>query len=151
MVKRALAIDGKYASHERIVARQNLSPGSVRGFGIVFTIFFLILSIWPVFSGESIRFWSLTTAGLLLCITVILPQAFKPFNALWFRLGLVIGWVVNPMVMFLIFVLSVVPTAIVLKLMRKNTLQLKFDQDEESYWIKREEFESSNETMRRQF
>ena len=86
--------------------------GSNRSFGIVFCVVFTIVGLWPLMSGGGLRIWSLAIAGVFLVIAMVMPTWLTPLNKLWFRFGLLLAKVINPLVMLLIYVIAIVPIAI---------------------------------------
>jgi len=112
--------------------------GSNRSFGIVFVAVFLIIGFWPLLSGNDIRIWSLSVAFSILAITIIAPQVLAPVNILWFKFGMLLARIVNPVVMFLIYVIAMLPIGILLRLSGKDLLRQKLDSEATSYWIARE-------------
>ena len=103
-----------------------IKRGSARGFGIVFTVVFVIVALWPVvFGSGGIRWWAMAIAGTFLGISLIRPSLLEPLNRLWFLFGILLSKIINPLVMTLIFVLTVIPTGIIMRLLGKRPLQLK--------------------------
>lgn len=126
-------------------------PGSERGFGLVFATVFAIIAAWPLMSGGGVRWWAAAVAGAFLVLALVVPQLLAPLNRLWFRFGLVLHRVVTPVIMGILFFLTVLPTGLMLRLFRKDPLSLRFDPAAKSYWIAREPPGPSPETMRNQF
>ena len=122
--------------------------GSDRSFGIVFSVIFLIISFWPVISGEFIRLWSLLIAIVLFIISYAKPNLLHVPNKIWFKFGLFLGVVISPVVMGIIFFLVVTPTGLIMRMFGKDLLRNKFQVNNESYWIKKEKSKSS---MKKQF
>jgi len=118
--------------------RPKVTAGSDRSFGIVFAAVFAIISIWPWLFGGSPRIWSAAVAVVIAIIAMVWPRLLSPFNQIWFRFGLVIHHIVNPIVMAVIYFVAVVPTGLALKLAGKDPLRLKREPDSASYWIVRE-------------
>jgi hypothetical protein len=118
-----------------------------RNFGIVFCVFFLIVSIWPLLYSSEIRLWSIFIAFLFLILGLKNSKILTPLNKLWFNLGLFLGKIVSPLVMGIIFYAVVTPTGILLRLIGKDILSLKFNK-KNSYWIKKDDLKSK---MKNQF
>ena len=114
-----------------------IEMGSNRSFGIVFTIVFAAIGGYPMIDGEPGRIWSLVVAAIFLALSIIYPKALRPLNVIWFRFGLLLGRIVNPVVMLLIYVLAILPTGLILRLTGKDLLRLKLDPAQSSYWIVR--------------
>ena len=116
-------------------------------FGLVFSFVFLLISIWPVLSGNPIRLLGLFISAFLLVLSFVKPELLKPFNFLWMKLGEILGKIVPPIVMLIIFFLIVTPTGFLLRIFKKDILRLKLS-NSNSYWLEREKNVS---TMDKQF
>ncbi len=128
--------------------KQKIKMGSERGFGLVFFCFFLIVAAWPLVSGETPRLWALAVALIFVVLALVRPAVLTPLNKIWFRFGLFLGKIMAPIVMSLVFFLTVLPTGIVMRLLGKDLLNRKIDRSAPSYWVKREDSVGS---MRNQF
>ena len=116
---------------------------SNRSFGIVFFIVFLLVALWPLKDGQELRYWSLIISIIFLILGVLNSKVLYPLNKLWNLLGVVLGNVVSPIVMGLIFFLVVTPTGIIMRLIGKDLLKLKKSDKINTYWIKRDKIKSS--------
>ena len=112
----------------------DIKIGSNRSFGIVFFIVFLLIAIYPLLSGENVRLWSLAISIIFFILGIINSGLLSPLNKIWFKFGLLLGRLISPLVMSLIFFLVVTPIALLMKLLKKDLLNLKFNKDK-SYWI----------------
>ena len=121
---------------------------SNRSFGLVFFVVFLIISLWPLTSEGSIRIWSAIVSAVFLILGLINSKLLTPLNLLWFKFGMILGAIISPIVMGIVFFLVVTPTGLILRIMRKDLLNKKYDKEKETYWIKRD---TSVGTMKRQF
>ena len=121
--------------------------GSNRSFGIVFSIVFLLISLYPLINGENLRLWSLIISIVFLILGIINSNLLKPLNKLWFKFGLLLGKIISPFVMGIIFFVVVTPIAILMRLLRKDLLNLKFNKNN-SYWIQKSGLKSK---MKNQF
>ena len=121
---------------------------SNRSFGLVFFVVFLIISLWPLTSEGSIRIWSAIVSAVFLILGLINSKLLTPLNLLWFKFGMILGAIISPIVMGIVFFLVVTPTGLILRIMRKDLLNKKYDKEKETYWIKRD---TSIGTMKRQF
>ena len=108
---------------------------SNKSFGLVFFIFFLIISIYPILNNNEIRIWSLIIALIFLTLGLLKSKILTPFNKIWTRFGIFLGKIISPVVMAIIFFGTVLPTSILMKIFRKDLLNLKFSNDK-TYWIK---------------
>jgi hypothetical protein len=130
-----------------------VKPGSDRSFGAVFVAVFVVISLWPIVSGGSPRLWALLVALAFLVPTLVAPRVLHPLNVVWFRFGMLLHAVVSPVVMGLVFVLAVVPTALMMRLRGKDVLDIGSREQgrRESYWITRPQRTIDPDSMRNQF
>ena len=126
---------------------QSIQMGSNRSFGIVFFIFFLLIALWPLLNNHEIRLWSLIISLIFLILGILNSKLLSPLNKLWMRFGLLLGRIVSPIIMGIIYFFVVTPTGLIMKIFRKDLLSLKKN-DEKSYWIEKDD-EKSN--MKNQF
>ena len=121
---------------------------SNRSFGIVFFFVFLIISLWPLLNGNPLRVWSIFVAIIFLIFGLINSNFLTPLNKLWFKFGKLLGFIVAPIVMGVIFFLVITPTGFFMKMLGKDLLNKKYNNKIKSYWINREK---SKSTMKQQF
>jgi hypothetical protein len=136
---------------ETVVAYRAVTRGSDRSFGIVFACVFALIGLWPMLHGSAPRLWALAVAAACLAAGLLRPQFLSPLNRLWFRFGLLLHHVVNPVLMLLIYYGAVVPTGLVLRALGKDVLRLKLDRTAASYWIIREPPGPAMGSMEKQF
>ena len=110
--------------------------GSNKSFGIVFFTVFLIIAIWPLLNGYEIRYWSLIISIVFLLLGILNSKILTPLNKIWFKFGILLGNVIAPIVMGIIFFLVVTPTSLLMKLFRKDILGIKKNRSK-SYWIEK--------------
>ena len=115
-------------------------------FGILFFFFFLIFGLYPLKSDEAIRVWSVVLSLVLLIITIIQPNLFTFLNKFWIKLGILLGKIISPIVMGLVFFFVVTPIGILVRVLKKDVMGLK--RGASSYWINRE---GKVQTMKKQF
>ena len=120
-----------------------IKSSNERNFGFAFAIFFTIISLFPLWYGENIRLWACIIAFIFLFFSIFFPKALIVPNKLWFKLGLLLGAIVAPIVMGIIFFLTVTPTGIIMRLFGKDLLNQKINRSKKSYWINRKEPVSS--------
>ena len=121
--------------------------GSNKSFGIVFFTVFLIIAIWPLLNGNDIRYWSLIISIVFLLLGILNSKILTPLNKIWFKIGILLGNIISPIVMGIIFFLVVTPTSIIMKILRKDLLNLKKN-NKNSYWIEKRK---QNSSMKKQF
>ncbi|NCU47899.1 MAG: hypothetical protein EBW92_04190 [Candidatus Fonsibacter ubiquis] len=115
-------------------------------FGILFFVFFLIIGLYPLISNEPIRIWSIIVSLVFLTVTIIKPNLFTFLNKLWIKFGILLGKIISPIVMGLVFFFVVTPIGIFVKILKKDVMGLKRGQS--SYWITRED---KIQSMKKQF
>ena len=121
---------------------------SNRNFGLVFFVVFLIVSLWPLTYEEPIRIWLVIISMVFLILGLMNSELLTPLNKLWFKFGMILGAIIAPIVMGIIFFLVVTPTGFIMNIVGKDLLQKKYDKKKGTYWIKRNK---SISTMKRQF
>jgi hypothetical protein len=115
-------------------------------FGILFFFFFLILGLYPLKSGEVVRIWSIILSLLFLIIAIIIPNFFTFLNKLWIKFGILLGKIVSPIIMGLVFFFVVTPIGTLVRIFKKDVMGLK--RGASSYWINRED---KLQSMKKQF
>ena len=125
----------------------NNKKNSNRTFGILFFLVFLVIGIWPILNNEDLRWWSIIISLIFLFLGIINSKILTPLNKIWIKIGELLGRVVAPIVMAIIYFFIITPMAILLKLLRKDLLKIKFS-PVSTYWIKRDKKFGS---MKRQF
>lgn len=126
---------------------KKIKISSNRSFGIVFFIFFLIVSLYPLYFNGSLNIWALILSVIFLILGLINSKILTPLNILWFKFGMLLGRVISPIIMGMVFFFVVTPTGFLMKLFNKDLLRLK-KKDTKSYWITKSNEKSS---MKNQF
>ena len=121
--------------------------GSNKSFGIVFFIVFFIISIYPLLSHNEIRLWSLIISIIFLVLGLLNSKLLTPLNKVWFKFGILLGKIVSPLIMGIIFFLVVTPIGILMRILKKDLLNLKFNK-KTTYWIEKNDLKSK---MKNQF
>jgi len=114
----------------------NIKIGSNKSFGLVFFIFFLIVSFYPLVNGEEIRKWALVFSIIFLVLGLTNSKILNPLNKLWFNFGIFLGKIMSPVIMGIIFFLVVTPIGLLMRLFGKDILNLKFN-NKTTYWIEK--------------
>lgn len=114
---------------------------SNRNFGIVFFVVFLIISFWPLLNDGNIKVWSVILAIFFLILGLLNSKILTPLNKVWYKFGILLGSVVSPIVMGIVFFAVVTPTSLLMKIFGKNLLGLKKN-NKRSYWIERSQIKS---------
>jgi hypothetical protein len=112
---------------------------SEKSFGFVFSIVFLIVSLYPLINSEDFRIWALVVSIIFFLLAFLAPKIFILPNKLWFKFGLLIGSIVAPIVMAFVYFVTVLPTGLIMRLLGKDLLSQKLDKNAKSYWFKRDE------------
>ena len=120
---------------------------SNRSFGIVFAIVFLLIAFWPILNEGQIRLWSIIISIIFLILGLLNSKLLKPLNILWFKFGIFLGKIISPLIMGIIFFFVVTPIAVLMRLLKKDLLNLKFT-NKTSYWIEKNDPKSK---MKNQF
>ena len=107
---------------------------SNRSFGIVFFIVFLLIALYPLLKGNDLRIWSLVVSLIFLALGLLNSKILTPLNRLWFKFGLLLGKFISPLIMGIIFFVVVTPIGIIMRLLKKDLLNLKYNK-KETYWI----------------
>ena len=107
---------------------------SNRSFGIVFFIVFLLIALYPLLKGNDLRIWSLVISFIFLVLGIINSKILTPLNRLWFKFGLLLGKFISPLIMGIIFFVVVTPIGIIMRLLKKDLLNLKYNK-KKTYWI----------------
>ena len=113
---------------------KKIKVGSNRSFGVVFSIVFLIIALLPLINGNSIRIWLVILSLIFFILGLLNSNILFPLNRIWFKFGIILGGIVSPIIMGLVFFLVVTPTSLILRLFKKDILNLKKN-DSMSYWI----------------
>tara|TARA_B100002052_G_scaffold85873_1_gene78902 strand:+ start:34 stop:417 length:384 start_codon:yes stop_codon:yes gene_type:complete len=109
---------------------------SNRSFGIVFFVVFLFIALYPLsYSGQIIK-WSLVISLIFLILGLINSKILTPVNKIWFKLGIFLGNIISPIIMAIVFFLIVTPIGLIMRVLRKDLLNLKFN-TKKSYWIEK--------------
>ena len=118
------------------MTNSKIKIGSNRSFGIVFSIFFLIIALFPLLSGSNIRIWSIIICLIFLILGLINSSLLLPLNKIWFKFGILLGNIISPLVMGAIYFIVMTPTSFILKLLKLDILKLKKN-NKNSYWIEK--------------
>jgi len=121
---------------------------SNRSFGIVFFFVFVIVSLWPLINENSLRVWSIFVAIIFLILGLMNSKLLTPLNILWFKFGKLLGFIIAPIVMGIVFFVVITPTGLIMKIIGKDLLNNKYNNKIKSYWINRGKLKS---TMKQQF
>ena len=120
---------------------------SNRSFGIVFFIVFLLIGTYPLLNNDHVRIWSLIISIVFLILGLLNSKILLPLNKIWFKFGTLLGKIISPLIMGLIFFVVVTPIGLLMRLFNKDLLSLKLNKNK-SYWIEKNDPKSK---MKNQF
>ena len=109
---------------------------SNRSFGIVFFVVFLLIAIFPLANSGDIKIWSLIISSIFLILGLLKSNILTPLNRIWFKFGIFLGKIVSPLVMGVIFFFVVTPIGLIMRVLGKDLLNLKYNLNK-SYWIEK--------------
>ena len=122
-----------------------------RNFGIVIGVFFIILGIRLTLKDNALCYGAFPVAMVFLLISLFAPERLRSLNRLWTGIGVKMGSIMTPVTMLIIYVIAVLPTAVILRRLGKDPLRLKLDKNTHSYWLKRADAAGPLGTMKNQF
>ena len=114
----------------------DIKISSNRSFGIVFFVVFLLIAIYPLIYNGEIRLWSLLISFIFLILGLLNSKALTPLNKIWFKFGILLGKIVSPIILGIIFFFVVTPIGLIMRILGKDLLNLKFNASK-SYWIEK--------------
>jgi hypothetical protein len=141
----------KSNSHESFQGYARQKTGSNRSFGLVVGGILLLIGLWPLVHAEPLRWWAVVPAAPLLVLAAVRPALLQKPNQWWAQLGMLLGKIVSPIVLGIIYYLWITPFAVVLRLMKKRLLTLEFEPDAKSYWIVRPPTDPDPARLRRPY
>ena len=124
------------------------SQSSNKSFGLLFFVVFLILGLWPLKNGENLNIYFITASIIFLLLGLINSKLLSPLNKSWIKLGEILGIIIAPIVMALVYFVILTPVSLIVRIFGKDLLGLKFSKEKETYWIKRKKILGS---MKKQF
>ena len=124
------------------------SQSSNKSFGLLFFVVFLIIGLWPLKNGENLNFYFIATSIIFLVLGLINSKLLTPLNKSWIKLGEILGIIIAPIVMALVYFVILTPVSIVVRIFGKDLLSLKLLKEKETYWIERKK---SLGSMKKQF
>ena len=125
-------------THENIGAGHDVKIGSERNFGFVFAGFFALLSGLAWWNASALLFYWLGASASFLVVALVAPRLLAPLNLLWFKFGLLLNAIVSPVIMGLLFFVTITPIGWLMRLFGARPLNLKFDRAAQTYWIRRD-------------
>tara|TARA_B100000886_G_scaffold224719_1_gene156429 strand:- start:1899 stop:2273 length:375 start_codon:yes stop_codon:yes gene_type:complete len=108
---------------------------SNRSFGIIFSIVFFLIAVWPILNNQDIRYWSIVISLVFFILGLLNSTILTPLNKVWSKFGILLNKIIPPIIMFIIFFFIVTPTGFILKLFGKDLLKIK-KKNVKTFWIK---------------
>lgn len=125
-------------AHEDLTREEHVEGSSDRSFGFVFSVVFVVIALWPLWHGGGLRWWSLGVAGAFVVVAIAVPRILAVPNRLWLKFGLLLGKIVSPIALGVLFYLVFMPIGLLMRLLGKDPLKLKRDAEATTYWVDRE-------------
>ena len=119
-----------------------------RSFGILFFIVFLIIGLYPIYNSESPNKFFLILSLPFLILGLLNSKILTPFNRAWIKLGEILGLIIAPVIMALVYFIFLTPISLIVRIFGKDLLDIKFNKKSETYWINRKKNLGS---MKKQF
>ena len=124
------------------------SQNSNRSFGLLFFIVFIVVGLWPVIKGEVANIYLILISLFFLIFGLINSKILSPFNKAWIKLGEILGLIIAPIIMALVYFIILTPISLIVRMLGKDLLGLKFLKKQDTYWMKRKK---KLGTMKKQF
>lgn len=123
----------------------------LRNFGLVIGGTLIIISLWQLTHFSSSWLWFLAPGILIVFLGFFASFLLKPFQIAWMTLAVLMGWFMTKIILLLTFFLVFVTISFLAKIFKKKLLDLEINSNQRSYWTKRQEFESPNINLEKQF
>ena len=124
------------------------SQSSNRSFGLLFFIVFIVVGLWPITKGETANIYLILISLFFLIFGLINSKILSPFNKAWIKLGEILGLIISPIIMALVYFIILTPISLIVRMLGKDLLGLKFLKKQDTYWSKRKK---KLGTMKKQF
>ena len=124
------------------------SQSSNKSFGLLFFVVFLIIGLWPLKNGENLNVYFIIASVVFLILGLLNSKLLTPLNKSWIKLGEILGIIIAPIVMALVYFVILTPVSLIVRMFGKDLLNLKFLKEKDTYWIKRKK---SLGSMKKQF
>ena len=119
--------------------RNNIPVSTEKSFGVVFSIVFLLVALYPLFYSKEIHIWAIIVSAIFLFLAYVIPNILRIPNILWFKFGMLLSYIISPIIMALVYVTTVLPTGLIMRLLGKDLLRQKLDNNAQTHWITRNE------------
>lgn len=138
-------------THENVSSFRKVVLGSNRKFGLTFGLILSLLGVWPIVHHQPPRWGLVVAAAVFAAFALAAPDRLTPLNRAWFKLGLLLNRIVNPVIMGLMFFAAVTPLGWAMRKMGGDLLGLTIKREADSYWTLRETSPSGQGDMTKQF
>ena len=108
-----------------------------RSFGLLFFIVFLALALWPLTKKGEINIYLISIALIFLALGLLNSKILSPLNKAWIKFGEILGRVIAPIVMAIVYFLILTPISLLVRLFGKDLIGMKSSKEIKSYWVKR--------------
>ena len=110
---------------------------SNRSFGLLFFVVFLVIALWPLTKKSEINLYLISIALIFFVLGILNSKILSPLNKAWIKLGEILGRIVAPVVMAIVYFIILTPISLLVRLFGKDLIGMKFSNDIKSYWVKR--------------
>ena len=124
-------------AHEELSRDHEIEGSSDRSFGLVFAVVFMIIALWPLLQGAGPRWWAVAVAAAFGLVAVLWPALLARPNRWWLKLGVLLGKIVSPIALGILFYVVLVPIGLLMRVLGKDPLRLQRDAAADSYWMRR--------------
>ena len=138
-------------SHETLERSESIQGSSNRVLGLTFGAVFLIIGLYSLAFGGSVRWWSIAVSAAFVLAALVVPGVLGPLNKAWTRFGLLLHRITSPIVLGFMFFVVVTPIGLLMRLLGKDMLRLRMERDAPSYWIERQPPGPKPDTLSNQF
>jgi len=125
-------------THEQLTGHKKDKIGTNRSFGLTIGVFLFIIGFWPLLKGHGMKVWPLFVGSIFFIAALLAPEALERLNRLWFKFGLLLNKVMEPVIMTAIFGVVFVPFGVMIRTFKPNLLSLKSDKNVTTYWLPRD-------------
>ena len=108
-----------------------------RSFGLLFSLVFFALALWLLTKKGEINLYLILISLIFLSLGLLNSKILSPLNKSWIKLGEILGRIIAPVVMAIVYFLILTPISLIVRLIGKDLIGMKFSNDIKSYWVKR--------------
>lgn len=124
---------------------------SSRSFGFLLAAVFLAIGLWKYWNGtDTYLIWGMIGV-VFLAVALSVPRLLRPIKGLWLMIGHFLGRILSPVALTLVYIISIVPVGLLLRIFRKDTLRLARDANCRTYWVSRQPPGPPPDSLKHQF